>query len=111
MYAIIEAKTKRIVSQADDLKSAMLTVLEFEGEKNDVLGEFYAQEVSHTELQEYRARSAGKLTFYNTVKLDNRVQYAYLHLSADTQQKLIFENEQDAEVYALRNKLMFIGSV
>ena len=110
MYAIIEANTKRIVSQADDLKSAMLTVLEFEGENSEG-GEFYAQEISHTELQEYRARSAGKLTFYNTVKLDNRVQYVYLHLSDDTQQKLIFQNEQDAEVYALRNKLIFIGSV
>tara|TARA_Y100001972_G_scaffold44996_1_gene55541 strand:- start:572 stop:745 length:174 start_codon:yes stop_codon:yes gene_type:complete len=52
----------------------------------------------------------GKLTYYQTVTLDFRASLVFYHLSNDTNMKLIFENEWDAEAYARRNNLQFIGS-
>ena len=52
----------------------------------------------------------GKLTYYQTVTLDFRASLVFYHLSDDTNMKLIFANEWDAEAYARRNNLQFIGS-
>ena len=51
----------------------------------------------------------GKLTYYQTVTLDFRPSLVFYHLSDDTNMKLTFANEWDAEAYALRNNLQFIG--
>lgn len=55
-------------------------------------------------------KTKGKLTFYRTVTLDFRPSLVFYHLSDDTNMELIFANEWDAEAYALRNNLQFIGS-
>ena len=113
MFAVINQDTKRIWGEALDIDTARETIEDLERMFAYKGYTFFAQEMTREEIREYREYRKsikGKLTFYETVTLDYTSQLVFLHLSDDTKMKLVFANEWDAEAYALRNHLEFIGS-
>lgn len=113
MFAIINQDTKRIYAEASNQKDALATGNMLATMFESLGHTFIIKEMTRDEIRDYRQNNknnfVGKLTFYSTAKIDNKIQLVFLHFAGDTRLKLIFENEFDAQAYARRCNLEFIG--